>query len=211
MMDKAGEPFDVAAFARRFDHHAPEFPEHIDAIFHHMRQACPVARSPAHGGFRVLTRYADIVRVVRDDEGFSLRPALMAGAVEEMLRLFSPQPGLARVATRDALLGEDEVKEGERVFMFWAAGNRDPAVFADPDRFDIRRRPNRHIAFGAGAHHCLGANLTRLEARVCMAEVLRRLPGYRLVEPGLRRIPEASVVHGFMAVPVVFPRGTRER
>jgi len=91
------------------------------------------------------------------------------------------------------------------VLMSWASANRDEAVFADADRFDIRRKPNRHLAFGAGAHHCLGANLTRLEARICMDEVLRRLPGYELVEAGIERIPDSAILYGFLSVPVRFP------
>jgi cytochrome P450 len=130
--------------------------------------------------------------------------ALMPGAVEEMLRYFAPQPGLARVATRDAEIGGMAVKAGEKVMMSWASANRDETVFPDSDAFDIRRRPNRHLNFGAGAHHCLGANLTRLEARICMEEVLRRLPDYRLVEEGLERIPDSSTLYGYLSVPVTF-------
>jgi cytochrome P450 len=404
--------FDSAAFARHFDHHAPEFGEHMDRIFHYMREHCPVARTDAHGGFRVLTRYADIVRVVRDDETFSIRagmsipaarspddppfalpgeldppqsfayrrimepivspgalkrltpwmrslanrliddfiadgkadlvadlaapltaivtlrlaglqedewpqylgrwqgeagrgaspedararalegfmwtrnafadaiaaqrrtpvagcliarmldariddrvlrddemlamminfvggglettqallgsawvylgrdaavreelrsnPALLPAAVEEMLRLFAPQPGLARVATCDTVLSGEPIREGERVLMCWPAGNRDPAVFPHPDTLDIHRRPNHHVTFGMGAHRCLGANLARLEARVCIEEVLRRLPDYQLEEAGLQRIAKSSDLLGYLSVPVIFVPGQRE-
>lgn len=398
--------FDAAAFASDFDHHKSTFGEHMDAIFRHLRAHAPIARAEAYGGFWVLSRYADIVRVVRDDETFSLRagmtipsnrqdgdppfvlpgdldppqsitfrrllepmvspaaltaltpfvrdlagrlvdgfiekgradlvldlavpltaivtmrlaglpeedwpryvaerreanaaplepeeemrrvlerftwtrqafldaiarqrrepvedgliarllearidgrpleeweliailinfvsgglettqallgsawvhlarhprqradlaanPALMPGAVEEMLRYFTPQPGLARVATSDAEVGGMTVKAGEKVLMSWASANRDEAVFADPDAFDIRRKPNRHLTFGAGAHHCLGANLTRLEARICMDEVLRRLPDYTLVEDGIERMPDCATLYGYLSVPVTF-------
>jgi cytochrome P450 len=398
--------FDAAAFAESFDHHSREFGEHIDTIYRHIRAHSPIMRTEAYGGFTVLSRYADCMRVVRDDESFSLRagmtipsnrqdgdppwvlpgdldppdsyvfrrlleplvtPAaltalepfvrrlaaelvdgfveqgqadlvqdlavpltaivtlrltglpeedwphyvaerrqanaeplepeeemrrvnerfiwtrqaflegidrqrrdpiagsliarllearidgreleewemiavlinfvagglettqallgsawvhlarhpdqradlaanlqLMPGAVEEMLRYFTPQPGLARVATRDAEVGGVTVKQGEKVLMSWASANRDETVFPDADSFDFRRKPNRHLTFGAGAHHCLGANLTRLEARVCMDEVLRRLPDYRLVEDGLERIPDCSTLYGFLSVPVTF-------
>jgi cytochrome P450 len=130
--------------------------------------------------------------------------ALMPGAVEEMLRFFNPQPGLIRVAVRDTEVGGVPVKRGEKVMMSWASANRDEAIFPDADQFDIRRKPNRHLSFGAGAHHCLGANLTRLEARVCMDEVLRRLPDYRLVEEGIERMPDCSTLYGFLSVPVTF-------
>jgi cytochrome P450 len=401
-----GDGFDAAAFADRFDHHTREFGENIDAIYRHLRAHSPVRRVEAYGGFYILSRYADIVRVVRDDETFSLRagmtvpsnrqdgdppwvvpgdldpphsyvyrrllepmvtPAalralepsvkvlardlvdvfigkgkadlvqdlavpltaivtlrltglpeadwpryvaerrqmnaeplppeeemrrinerftwtrqafleaierqrrepvegsliarliearidgrpleeweyiailinfvvgglettqallgsawvhfarhpdqradlaanlsLMPSAVEEMLRFFNPQPGLIRVAVRDTEVGGVPLKRGEKVMMSWASANRDEAIFPDADRFDIRRKPNRHLTFGAGAHHCLGANLTRLEARVCMDEVLRRLPVYRLVEEGIERMPDCSTLYGYLSVPVTF-------
>ncbi|MBW8754943.1 MAG: cytochrome P450 [Sphingomonadales bacterium] len=398
--------FDVAAFARAFDHHALEFGQNIDGIFRHMRGHCPVARTEAYGGFWVLTRYRDIVRVARDDETFSLRAglaipsnrepgdppfvlpgdldppqslvyrrlleplvtpaaltamepwvrqlarelvdgfiekgeadlvgdlaapltaivtlrlsglpetdwpqyvserretaatardpeedmrrvydrftwtlvqfrerieaqrthpveggliarllaaridgrpleeweliailinfvsgglettqallgsawvhlarnpdqrddlrnnlAMMPRAVEEMLRYFTPQPGLARMVTADTELGGVSLRQGEKVFMAWASANRDEAVFERADEFDIRRNPNRHLTFGIGAHHCLGANLTRQEARICMDEVLRRLPDYRVIEEALQPIPDVSTVSGYLSVPVTF-------
>jgi cytochrome P450 len=405
-MAEGSAGFDAAAFVANFDHHTRAFGENIDAIYRHMRAECPVKWAESYGGFHVLSRYADIMRVVRDDETFSLRagmtvpsnrqdgdppwvlpgdldppasfvyrrllepmvtpaaltaldpsvrtlarelvdafiargeadlvqdlavpltaivtlrltglpeedwpryvaerrrmnaeplppeeemrrigerfawtrqafleaiarqrrepvagsliarliearidgraldeweliailinfvvgglettqallgsawvhlarnpedradlagnPALMPGAVEEMLRFFNPQPGLIRVAVKDAEVGGVIVRKGEKVLMSWASANRDEAVFAEPDRFDIRRKPNRHLTFGAGAHHCLGANLTRLEARICMDEVLRRLPNYTLVEEGIERIPDCSTLYGYLSVPVRF-------
>jgi cytochrome P450 len=145
-----------------------------------------------------LAHHPDQRADLRDNLG------LMPGAVEEMLRYFAPQPGLARIATRNTEIGGQPVRSGEKVMMYWTSANRDADVFPHPDAFDIRRKPNRHLTFGAGAHHCLGANLTRLEARVCMEEVLRRLPDYRLVEAGLERIPDSSILYGFLSVPVTF-------
>lgn len=136
-------------------------------------------------------------------------PELMPMAVEEMLRCFSPQPGLARVATRDTQIGGQKIREGERVFMSWASANRDEAKFDDPGRFNMRRKPNRHLTFGNGAHLCLGRNLTRLEAQVCMGEVLGRLPDYRVAEDGLERIPDSSTLYGYLSVPVTFTPGAR--
>ncbi len=136
-------------------------------------------------------------------------PELMRNAVEEMLRFFSPQPGLARVATRDIEVGGHTIHEGERVFMCWASANRDEAMFERPDEFDIRRKPNRHLTFGAGAHHCLGANITRLESRICMEEVLCRLPDYMLVEEELEPIPDVSTMQGYLSVPVRFTPGAK--
>ena len=97
-----------------------------------------------------------------------LRPA----AVEEMLRFASSTPYNRRTATADSTLGGVEIAAGDKVVLWWASANRDPAEFPGPDRFDIRRTPNRHLAFGHGSHFCLGARLARLEIRVMLDEVL---------------------------------------
>lgn len=403
---KQAQDFDTAQFAKHFDHHAPDFGPHINEVFRYMRGQCPVAHTDAYGGFWVLTRYKDVLSVVRDDDTFSLReglaipphrqagapptflpgdldppqslvyrrliepivmPAALAalepglrkvaselvdgfiekgeadlvqdfvaplaaiatlrlaglpeedwphyiderrvsarsvgdpeeqmrhvqerfawthqafldaitaqrkkpveggliarlleariegrplaeweivamllnfvsgglestqafmgsvwvhlarnpaqredirnnmkllpGAVEEMLRYFAPQPGLARTVMQDTEVGGVSIKEGEKVLMCWASANRDEEVFDNPDGFDIRRKPNRHLTFGAGAHHCLGANVSRLESRICLQEVLNRLPDYQLVEEGLEPIPVVSVIQGYLSVPVTF-------
>jgi cytochrome P450 len=408
---QTADEFDVERFVRNFDHHTPEFGEHVNSIFRHMRGKCPIARSDTYGGFWVLTRYDDILQVARDDATFSLKAGMsipsnrkpgdppsfipgdldpphsttyrrlleplvspdsltqlepwlrelarelvdgfiekgeadlvqdlaapltaiatlrltglpeadwpnyvaerrqnaitrqdpeeamkrvydrfiytgkafrdqlaierakqvdgrliarlldaridgrpleeweqiailinfvigglettqallgsawvhfgrhadqraalssdlsqMSSAVEEMLRFFAPQPGLSRIATRDTEIGGVPIREGEKVFMCWASANRDEAKFERPDEFDFRRKPNRHMTFGVGIHHCLGANLTRQEARICMDEVLRRLPDYELVESGLELIPDASTIYGYLSVPVRFTPGRK--
>ncbi|MDG2004066.1 MAG: cytochrome P450 [Novosphingobium sp.] len=134
---------------------------------------------------------------------------LMPAAVEEMLRCFSPQPGLARIALCDTEVGGQAIRKGERIFMCWASANYDAAKFDDPERFDIRRKPNRHLTFGAGVHQCYGRNLTRLEAQICMTEVLTRLPDYRVDEGGVERIPDSSTVYGYLTLPVTFTPGVR--
>ncbi len=80
--------------------------------------------------------------------------------------------------TRDVEVAGRAIGKGERVHLLFAAANRDPAVFADPDRFDIERAPNHHLAFGLGVHFCLGASLARMELRVGLEELLRRAPDY---------------------------------
>lgn len=96
------------------------------------------------------------------------------GAVEEVLRYANPLHYFRRTATRDAALGGERIREGDRVVLYYTSANRDEAVFADPDRFDIARSPNPHLAFGFGEHFCVGAKLARLEARVFLEELFAR-------------------------------------
>ncbi len=106
---------------------------------------------------------------------------LLDGAVEESLRL---EPGAAvvdRYATRDTVLGQVAIRRGDLVSVSLTGANRDPAVFADPDRFDVRRAEARlQLAFAHGPHHCLAAHLARLETRIALQRLLERLPGLRL-------------------------------
>jgi cytochrome P450 len=110
------------------------------------------------------------------------RPDLIPGAVEETLRFESPAQALPRVARRAVVLHGRTIPEGALVRLVWAAANRDPREFADPERFDVTRQIPRHLAFGQGIHFCLGANLARLEARIAFEELLARLPEWRLRE-----------------------------
>jgi cytochrome P450 len=107
---------------------------------------------------------------------------VVAAAVEETLRFDPSVPAWRRVTTRPTTLGGIELPEGAKLFLWLAAANRDPAVFTEPDRFDLHRTDNdRHLAFGRGLHYCLGANLGRLEAQVAVEELARRFPRLRLV------------------------------
>jgi cytochrome P450 len=116
----------------------------------------------------------DALDSVRDD------PALLANAVEESLRLEPAAATIDRYATRDA----DPIRGGELVSVSIAAANRDPAVFADPDRFDVRRENARlHLAFAHGPHVCIGMHLARLEAHIALRALLDRFPDMRLAEP----------------------------
>jgi cytochrome P450 len=106
------------------------------------------------------------------------RTALPA-AVDELLRLYAPVT-IGRVVTSPATMGGRELCPGDRVVLSWAAANRDPEVFDNPDRFDLARDGRRHLAFGVGIHRCLGAHLAQLEIRVAMDEWLRRIPEFTL-------------------------------
>jgi len=107
-------------------------------------------------------------------------PALLPGAIEEMLRYDSPTQALPRIATRDVELHGKTIPAGDEVMLLWGSANHDERVFADPERFDIHRSPNRHLALGHGAHFCMGAHLARMEARVAFEELLARMPHYAL-------------------------------
>jgi len=116
-------------------------------------------------------------------------PELIDAAIEESLRYDPPVLGLYRNTTREVRLNEVTIPAGSKVLINYAAANRDPAVFEDPDVFDLRRTPRRHLAFGLGVHFCLGAPLSRLEARVAMVALLERLPALRLRGSGSRIAP----------------------
>jgi hypothetical protein len=115
-------------------------------------------------------------------------PALLPDAVEEVLRFDSPVQGLTRTLTRDVELHGHRLRRGERVHLLFAAANRDERCFAEPDRFEIGRDPNPHLAFGFGVHFCLGASLARLELRVALEELLARAPGYSVTDEKLLRV-----------------------
>jgi cytochrome P450 len=107
-------------------------------------------------------------------------PALMPGAVEEMLRYESPLQRNLRRVVADVELDGTVIRGGDLLVQLFGAANRDPAQFSDPERFDITRQPNRHVAFGYGIHFCVGAPLARLEAPIAIGTVLRRFPGLAL-------------------------------
>jgi pimeloyl-[acyl-carrier protein] synthase len=102
--------------------------------------------------------------------------SLIPSAVEEMLRYESPTQFTARIAPEDCELGGKIISNGQSVFAMIGAANRDPERFPDPDRFDIQRQNNRHLAFGWASHFCFGAPLARIEGQVAFETILRRLP-----------------------------------
>ena len=107
-------------------------------------------------------------------------PGLCRAAVEEFLRYDGPLKLLVRWAREDRVLSGAKIRAGDRVFLVQAAANRDPARFPEPDRLDLGRHDNAHVAFGHGIHFCLGAPLARIEAEVAFNTILARLPGLRV-------------------------------
>jgi cytochrome P450 len=110
----------------------------------------------------------------------SADPARLPNMVEEVLRYESPVHSQARTTTRDVALHGEVIPEGKKVLLLFASGGRDERAFPDPDRFDVTRTIERHLSFGHGIHHCLGAALARLEARVAFEELFAALPDWRI-------------------------------
>ena len=125
-------------------------------------------------GLLALLRHPGQLRRLRDD------PSLMPTAIEELLRFESPSQHTARLAPSDVRLAGSDIEEGQAVIAVMAAANRDPARFPDPDRLDLTREDNRHLAFGWAGHFCFGAPLARMEGASALGTVLRRLPDLRL-------------------------------
>ncbi|OHV35359.1 MULTISPECIES: cytochrome P450 [Pseudofrankia] len=128
-------------------------------------------------------------------------PALIPNAVEELLRYEAPAPAHARYVARDVEYHGQSVPAGSVVVFLVGSGNRDERRYPDPDRFDIHRDVGRHLTFGYGIHHCLGAALARLEGRVALEEVLRRFPTWEIDWPSAVQA-RTSVVRGWESLPV---------
>jgi cytochrome P450 len=135
-------------------------------------------------GVRALALHPDQQALLRAD------PTLINAAVEEILRWESHTKATVRIVGEDFEWHGQQLRAGERVFLSPLSANRDPAMFEDPTRFDIRRpNLNRHVAFGTGVHLCLGLSLARLELRIFFAEILDALPHLQLVDPDSRWLP----------------------
>jgi len=146
-------------------------------------------------GIRMLLDAPEQLHTLRE------RPQLWAGAVEEILRLESPVQLTARVALHDTEVAGRAVRAGELVIVYVAAANRDPAVFADPNRFDIERdNAGKHLAFSGGRHFCLGAALARAQGEVGLRAFFDRFPEVRAAGAGCRR--DTRVLHGWSTLPV---------
>jgi cytochrome P450 family 142 subfamily A polypeptide 1 len=150
------------------------------------------------GGMLALLDEHDQLEALRDGS------ADLTVAVEEMIRWVSPVQNMARTATRDVTVRDQDIHEGDQLILFYPSANRDEDVFEDPQRFDVDRRPNPHIAFGFGTHFCLGASLARLECRVMFDELLRRLPDLHLAAGA--RLPKraSNFVSGLETMAVAF-------
>jgi cytochrome P450 len=135
---------------------------------------------------------------------------LLPVAVEEMLRYVSPVVYMRRTATCDTVLSGQQLRAGDKVVMYYGSANRDEQVFSEPDKFDIARTPNEHIAFGGGGtHFCLGAHLARIEIQVMLREILTRLPD--IAAAGAAEWLPSNFISGPRRLPVRFSAGQAAR
>jgi cytochrome P450 len=134
------------------------------------------------------------------------RPELVPTAVEELLRLSSTVTLQARNATRDVAIDGAEVERGDVVALCFPAANRDDDAFPDADRCLLDRSPNRHMAFGAGPHVCLGAHVARLELAVTLEGFAARVPEFRIADGRVPRWHSSGSVRGLATLPVVIGR-----
>jgi len=148
-------------------------------------------------GVLALLRHPDELRRLRQT------PALITSAVEELLRYDGPVQRTARVAGDDVTIGGRTIRKGDMVMPFIGAADRDPAQFPDPDRLDLARSDNRHIAFGWGIHFCLGAPLARVEGQIAIDTLVRRLPRLALVEEHAE-YRHSLTLRGLKTLPVKF-------
>jgi cytochrome P450 len=158
----------------------------------------------AAGNDSTKATYSSGMRALLEDPGQRRMlledPALIPGTVEEALRMFPAFAHFRRTATRDAQLGGQSIREGDKVVMWYVSSNRDESRYEDPDRFDVTRNPE-HQAFGAGGRHfCLGTALARLELRVLFEETLARYPEMELA--GCPRAVESAFLNQLKALPV---------
>jgi len=155
-------------------------------------------RNAIAGGMLALMEHPDQFALLRR------HPELIDLAVEEILRYVTPIICFRRTVVQDAEVRGQPMRPGDRVLMLYQSANRDEAVFTDPDRFDVTRDPNPHLAFGIGAHFCLGANLARAELRIMVEELVRRFPDMRVAPGAAAERMASTLVRGIRSLPVVY-------
>jgi cytochrome P450 len=148
-------------------------------------------------GALALIRNPAEARAWRED------PKITAEAVEELLRYDGPTAAMVRIAGEDVPIADRVIRRGQRLFLMINAANRDPAQFAEPDRLDLRRADNRHLAFGHGIHFCLGAPLARLEGQVALPALLTRCPTLSLRDDAPKWL-DSLIFRGMRSLPVAF-------
>ncbi|HET8852987.1 MAG TPA: cytochrome P450, partial [Ktedonobacteraceae bacterium] len=134
------------------------------------------------------------------------QPELMPTAIEEVLRYASPVWRLVRTNKEEVTLAGVTIAKDEMIFTWLSSANRDPRQFAEPERFDITRTPNRHVAFGHGIHFCIGAPLSRMEAAVALPMIIKQLPNLRVIHDDSPELFEGRFLFGFKRLPIAFDK-----
>ncbi len=145
-------------------------------------------------GIGMLLQHPDQLKRLQDD------PTLIDSAVEEALRFQSPLQIGNRMANEDVSLGDTKIAAGTYIHLSVAGANRDPEIFDNPEKFDISRQPNRHLAFGSGHHICLGATLARIEGRIAFGRLIKRFPNIR--QNGPAKLIGLARFRGYNLLPV---------
>jgi cytochrome P450 family 142 subfamily A polypeptide 1 len=155
-------------------------------------------RHVVSGGMYELLRHPDQMKLLRRE------PSGIPVAVEEMLRWVSPIKNMCRTIASDMTWYDAKLSAGDKVMLLYESANFDETKFDDPERFDISRAPNDHLAFGSGTHFCLGASLARLELRVMLEQLVQRLPDMALASDDAPAARPATFISGLLSMPVQF-------
>jgi len=152
---------------------------------------------------RWLAQHPEKRDELRDD------PNLMKTAIEEFLRVFAPVTGLARTAACPVQVGDQQVAEGDRIYLAYAAANFDPEVFDDAETVKLDRWPNKHTTFGLGKHRCIGLHVAREVINTVLTEVLTRMPDFTMDADAIEMYPDLAVNQGWVTLPIKFTPGPR--
>ncbi len=197
-----GELLDATATARRGCPADDLVSDWVDADFSEIQLVHETGLFISGGAETTRTVIARGLAVLADHpdqwEAAAADPDLVPGLVEEIIRWVTPLNNFFRTAARPARIGTTDVAAGDRVCLVYPSANRDETTFTDPFRFDIRRSPNPHVAFGHGTHFCLGVNLARTELRILFGELTRRITNLRMVtDPDVEPNVFAGAVRSF--------------
>jgi cytochrome P450 family 142 subfamily A polypeptide 1 len=162
-------------------------------------------RNAISGGMLALSQFPEQKRLLLDNLDID---DFMDRAVDELIRYVSPVLNFIRTVTTDHEYGGVQLKEGDRVLLLYPSANRDDRVFDDPDELILTRDPNPHLAFGIGAHFCLGANLARMEVKLVFQELLTRMPDIRIDDDAPFSRGNSSLVLALQHLPATFTPGT---
>lgn len=208
---------DVEAFAKRWiaERRKTRREDVIDAMLHTEIDGRPMTETEIVGTFTLLfsaghQTTADAItsslNFLGQNPGIRAQlaadPSLLPAAAVELIRLAAPIRALARTTAKPVDIRGRRIDEGERVVLMFGAGSRDESLFEHPDEFDAHRDNRKHLAFGSGVHRCIGEELAKLEVRVCLQEVLRRMPDYELDGEGQQTLWPGN---GYTSLPVTFP------